>query len=383
MRGLVKKGIDTYLNYKSFKTKTPVMIIESDDWGSLRTKNKTVREKLNAIEPKAKLDQFTQLDSIATEDDLEDLFEVLMSVKDRNGNPACFTPNVCTANPDFEAIKDSNFESFYYQPFTKALDDYSKTKSLLEIWKNGKEEGIFKPQLHGREHVHALAWLAELRAGNKKLLKAFECETWGIPYKALTFQLRKNFQASLDCYGIEDEDQYQKQWIEESADIFKDALGYRPSSFIAPAYVWHSKIHKQLSSIGINSVQGLKLQYQPEHTNKVKYTKKPHYTGKVDKTSGITYTTRNTFFEPHSAPHKDWGDIILSRIKNNLKQKKPIILSTHRINFVGRLDLKHRDQNLKTFKHVLKQIVKQYPDIQFMDSGTLAKLLSKEDRKES
>ena len=89
MHYLVRKGIDTYLDYKSFFSNRQLLIIESDDWGSLRTKNKQILDKLNAISPAVKGDRFTQLDSIADADDLSALFEALSSVKDFNGNPAC------------------------------------------------------------------------------------------------------------------------------------------------------------------------------------------------------------------------------------------------------------------------------------------------------
>ena len=113
MHGWIKKGIDVYLNYKSFKTNRRLVIIESDDWGSLRTKDRSTLLRLNEISSAVSDDQFTQLDSIARADDLAALFEVLNSVKDAKGNPACITANVCTANPDFEAIKAANFEEFY------------------------------------------------------------------------------------------------------------------------------------------------------------------------------------------------------------------------------------------------------------------------------
>jgi hypothetical protein len=112
MHGLIKKGIDVYHNYKYFKTERQLVIIESDDWGSLRTKDKKTRDKLNEINKAVKNDRYVQLDSIANAEDLADLFEVLNSVKDTKGNPACLTANVCTANPDFEAIKVANLRSF-------------------------------------------------------------------------------------------------------------------------------------------------------------------------------------------------------------------------------------------------------------------------------
>ena len=377
MRGWFKKGVDAYLNLKSFKTDKPYVIIESDDWGSLRTRDKNTRDKLNAINPKIKNDSYIQLDSIATQEDLEALFEVLNSVNDVNGNPACITANICTANPDFKAIKLSGYKDFIYRPFTETLEEYTKGKSLFKIWQSGNKEKLFKPQLHGREHVHAMAWLKELRAGNTDLLKAFELESWGIPYKALIKQRRTNLQAALDNYNYNAESEYHKEWIRDSASIFKSSFGYDSLSFIAPAYTWHSDLHKTLAQTGIKTLQGIKLQYQPKPNSKPSYKRKPHYIGEVDKKSGLIYTNRNAFFEPHIAPDKDWVDISLSGVKKAFDNNNPAILSSHRINYIGRLDEKHRDKNLKMFKAILKKITINYPDVEFIDSSKLAGLLIK------
>jgi len=381
MRGLIKKGIDWYLDLKSFKTEHPVVVIESDDWGSLRTKDKQTRAKLNQIDPTLKNDPYTQLDSIATQEDLEALFEVLNSVKDRNGNPACMTANVCTANPDFEAIKANDYETFVYKPFTKTLEEFSTRTSLFSIWQKGIQEKLFVPQLHGREHVHGLAWLAELKAGNKDLLKAFELETWGIPYKALTTQRRSNLQATLDYYGIEGEEEYQRQWIIDSVRIFQEAFGVRPKSFIPPAYTWHKNIHHDLNNAGIKLIQGMKLQYQPNHNDKTSYKRIPHYIGQIDKDSELVYTTRNAFFEPYSADYthvlsqNELVNITMNAVHKAIAAKKPVIIGSHRINYIGRIDRKYRDNNLETLKLILKQIVNKYPDVEFVDSGKLVEII--------
>lgn len=401
MRDLIKKGIDAYLDFKSFKTKRLIVVIESDDWGSLRTKDIATRYQLNTISKAVEKDVYTQLDSIATQEDLEMLFEVLDSVKDRNGNPACLTANVCTANPDFQAIKDADFEQFYYKPFVQTLEEYSNGQSLFETWKEGEESGVFKPQLHGREHVHALAWLEELKTGNKELLKAFDLETWGIPYSSQLVQRRNNLQAALDYYGLDSENVFQKQWLLDSIDIFQTAFGCLPKSFIPPAYIWHKDLLKLLKQTSIQSVQGIKLQYEPllmseisnrkqrnlEDINQSKrgfeilssyYKRKPHYTGQIDKHSNIVYTTRNAFFEPHSADSSkissdgDFIQIAMRGIDKAIKAKKPVIIGSHRINYIGRLNQKQRDRNLKILQQILKQIVKKYPDVEFMDSGQLA-----------
>lgn len=376
MRTWIKKGVDTYLNLKSFKADKPYLIIESDDWGSLRTKNNKTKDKLTKINQASSKNSFTLLDSIATAEDLYNLYEVLGSVRDKLGNPSCLTANVCTANPDFDKIKAYDFKTFFYKPFTEALDEYSENESLFKIWQKGYKENFFKPQLHGREHVHALAWLNELKAGNKDLIKAFQLESWGIIYESDILQKRKNLQASLDFYYLENESNYHKEWINDGASIFKSAFGYHSKSFIAPAYTWHSDLNQILADTQIKTLQGIKLQYQPRKKNKSGYKQIPHYTGEMHKKSGLIYTTRNAFFEPHAAPNKDWVDICLSGVKKAFDHNMPAIVGSHRINYVGRLDEKHRDKNLKMMKTILKQIKKSYPSVEFIDSGELANKLT-------
>ena len=376
MHYLVRKGIDTYLDYKSFSSNRQLLIIESDDWGSLRTKNKKVLEKLNAINPAVKEDRFTQLDSIASKDDLSALFDVLDSVKDFKGNPACITANVCTANPDFNAIKASGFQEFYFKPFTDNLEEYSPNGKLLKLWEKGEKEKMFKPQLHGREHLHAPMWLAELRAGNKELLKAFELESFGIPYKPVLYKKRKNLQAALDKYYINGEIEFQKQWIKDSAQIFKDTFGYYSKSFIAPAYVWSKDLHQDLTNANVKTLQGIKLQYEPKNKLSSDYNRKLHYTGEIDKKSGITYTTRNAFFEPASSPDKNWISITLKGIDDAFKNNKPAIIGSHRINYIGSLNEQNRTNNLNMLQTILNKIVLKYPKVEFISSAELAELIT-------
>jgi hypothetical protein len=50
---------------------------------------------------------------------------------------------------------------------------------------------------------------------------------------------------------------------------------------------------------------------------------------------------------------------------------KPAIVSSHRINFVGRLDLSQRNKNLDALELLLEKVLKKWPEIQFVDSAQL------------
>ena len=85
-----------------FRTKRKIIVIESDDWGSIRMASKEAYNiLLNSGYP---VDQSTynKNDALESNEDLEMLFEVLSSVKDKNGNSAIITANTIVANPDFE-----------------------------------------------------------------------------------------------------------------------------------------------------------------------------------------------------------------------------------------------------------------------------------------
>ena len=373
---LINSLANTFLNWRSFKTDRKIIVIESDDWGGLRTNGKETLKALNAIHDNVAKDRFTQLDNIASEDDLNGLFDVLRSVTDTNGNPAVVTANVSVANPDFTKIKEHNFEEFFYEPFYETIKRTADGKQVLSLWKSGMAEGIFQPQLHGREHVHALAWLAELRAGNPHLLRAFEQHAWGIPYQPLTRQKRGNLQAALDMYDMEGEQQFQEAWLVESSQIFERYFGYKSMTFIPPAYTWHSSIGKTLEAIGVAGVQGIKLQYQPI-ANTGKYKKTPRYTGKM-LTAETRFLVRNVFFEPASNPGKDWFTTTLRGIERAFLNRQPAIIGSHRINFIGSLDEGNRLRNLQMLRKVLAQASRKWFDVEFMSSDKLSDLISSE-----
>ena len=66
-------------------------------------------------------DPYCRYDSLETRADLERLFDVLQSVKDKNGHPAVITANALSSNPVFEKIEASGFQEYYYEPFTETF----------------------------------------------------------------------------------------------------------------------------------------------------------------------------------------------------------------------------------------------------------------------
>lgn len=352
-----------------------VLVIESDDWGSTRTDNVQVRGHLNRINDKATKDKYIQMDNLADENDFQALFEVLSSVKDANNQFAKITPNVCTANPDYKKIKENKYEEFYFQPFFETILE-KKGDKVLQLWKEGVDQQLFKPQLHGREHLHGLAWLKELRAGNKELLSAFELESFGIPFTPVSIPVRRqNLQAALDHFELEGEFEFQKKWLKEGAEIFKEFFDFSSISFIAPTYVWSNRFNPVFKETGIQALQGIKLQYHPYKAgNTSPFKRKFHFQG--ERKSGMTYLVRNVFFEPYTNEKLDWVDNAMQRIEHAFSRNQPAVLGSHRINFIGSLEEKNRTENLKSLQTILKSVVTKWPDVVFMSSDELVRELN-------
>jgi len=114
-----------------------------------------------------------------------------------------------------------------------------------------------------------------------------------------------------------------------------------------------------------------KIQSEPVGGGKIK--KRIHWLGKRLH-SNLTVLTRNCFFEP-SQPGKDWIDTCLSDISISFKWHKPAIISSHRVNFIGALSVRNRENGLFQLRSLLKTIMTNWPETEFITSEELGKLI--------
>jgi hypothetical protein len=130
--------IKTLINIPGWRTKRKIVVIESDDWGSIGTPSRIVYEELLKRGFRVDTSNFSKYDNLASTEDLTLLFDVLQSVKDKNGNPAIITANTIVANPDFDKIESSDFTEYFYKPFTETLKEYGPLfKDAFDAWNKG------------------------------------------------------------------------------------------------------------------------------------------------------------------------------------------------------------------------------------------------------
>ena len=152
----------------------------------------------------------------------------------------------------------------------------------------------------------------------------------------------------------------------EGLNLFEQMFKFRSKTFIAPCYTWSPLHEEALYRGGVSHIQGLSLQQVP-------YSKpKFHYMGMKNRL-GQKYLVRNAFFEPVSDSNA--VENCLQRISNAFLWHTPAIVSVHRVNFCGEIFENNRTENLKKFDRLLSEIVKRWPDVEFMSSAQLAEII--------
>lgn len=367
------------LNIPGWHTRRKILVIESDDWGSVRMPSKKVYDEFMRRGIPVDKDPYCRFDNLATAEDLEALFDVLTSVKDKNGRYAVLTPNAVVANPNFGKIKESGYTEYFYEPFTETLKRYGSChEKAFEIWKQGLEAGIFHPQFHGREHLNVKKWLKNLREDVGFTRQAFDLGTFGLT-QAVDPDLKRNYMGAFNS-ALSEDMAYYDELLKEGLDLFEQLFGYRSESFIATTYTWHPNLEKSLKRYGVKYLQGMVVQKIPLDDDTTFTTKKTNYTGRKS-AEGLTYLNRNCYFEPSHRPDDKYTENCLNRINVAFRWYKPAILSMHRLNVIGSLSKNNRTKNLAGLWHILHEVVKCWPDVEFMSSDKLGQLIAYGDDK--
>ena len=357
------------INLPGWKTDRKIVVIESDDWGSIRMPSKEVYLEFISEGFDVSGSNYNRLDSLETNEDLLMLFDVLLSHKDSMGNFPVITANCVVGNPDFKKIRQSDFSEYFFEPVTETLNRYPGRDKVEFYWKQGYAAGIFHPQFHGREHVNVIRWMEALRKRTSEIMFTFDKET--------TFSGNGdyNFMEVLD-YNSPDDIGQMKESLGEGLDLFEKIFGYKSKSFIPPCYTWNSDVEESLHQKGVKYIQGIVIQFLPTGSFG-NYKKKYHFLGRKN-SYGQYFLIRNCFFEPSLSLKSDPVGECLQRIKTAFLWNKPAIIGTHRINFMGSLNEKNRTKNIKLFHKLLTDIIKNWPEVEFMTSDQLGDLIAGE-----
>lgn len=361
------------INIPGWRTKRKIIIFESDDWGSIRTKSAESLEILRKNKLEVDKCHYMKNDGLASETDLNRLFDLLIGFKDDKGNHPIITVNCLLANPDFKKIEENNFKNYYFESFKTTLSKYPEHQNSFPLWEKGMNLKVFHPQFHGREHLNVHRWMKDIQDYNEETLTAFKLEMFGISGH-VSNNKRGSYLAAFDGNSKKIIDD-QIAIVKEGLSLFKNEFGYHSKSMIAPNYIWNEEIESAAKNMGVQYIQGTNTQRISKNFGE-KAKIRRHYLGQTNKFEQL-YLIRNCFFEPSENQNKNWVDSCLKDMEISFRWRKPAVISTHRVNFIGFINPKNRDLNLPLLEQLLSEILKKWPDVEFMTSDQLGDLIAK------
>jgi hypothetical protein len=368
----LKNKIVNYLkNIPGWNSKRKLLAFAVDDYGNIRLSSLEARKKLeyNGVNLQSRFDRFDALD---TRQDYEELFQVLQSVKDKNGNHAIFTAYALSTNVDFEqSLEKGEFipENLDITYERLSQEDSSNFEGAFPLLKVGISKGLIRPQYHGREHLNVLAFNRLLLDKNPDLINNLELKSLaGVPNHQDIPHVRFNEAFSL---WETNEIETHKTIIEDGLNRFHKVYGYKPTTFTPPAMLIHPELYPFVEEIGIQAID--KPRAHQIHLGNGKYQKESNRLG-IQK--GLKHVTivRNCMFEPNSK-NIDWVDFTFNQIKAAFFWGKPAIVSSHRVNFCGHIDPANRRKGLEILKALLQKVVKTWPEVEFVSVDELTNII--------
>jgi len=368
---LKNKLINNIKNIPGWKSNGELLAFAVDDYGNIRLESPQAKKQLTAKGVNL-IGRFDQFDALDTRQDYEQLFEVLQSVKDKNGKSAVFTTYAMPANVDFQVslmrgeFVAENLDTTYERLSQEDPGNYKGTFSLLQ---EGIAKGLIRPQFHGREHLNVLAFNRLLQDTNPELLANLEVQSLaGVPNHQELPKVR--FNEAFSFWDIREIEMH-KTIIEDGLNRFEKVYGYRPSTFTPPAMLIHPELYTFVENLGIEAID--KPRAHQVHLGKGNYQRESNRLG-IQKGQNHVTIVRNCMFEPNSK-NIDWVNFTFDQIKAAFFWGKPAVVSSHRVNFCGHIDPENRKKGLDSLKGLLQKVVKTWPEVEFVSVDELASIM--------
>jgi hypothetical protein len=361
-------------NISGWRTNRKLIIFSVDDYGNIRLSSKTALDNLQKTQIPFN-SHFDRLDTLETREDLESLYEVLDSVRDKHGNPAVFTPYALSCNIDFKAMAANDYDEYICELLPKtyeksAAEDAKAYEGTWNLWQEGIKKGFMKPQFHGREHFNLNIFNDLLAKRSENLIKVLKQNSY------VSIPEHTNYKQGWTAAYSFDEKKETEGFLDNVADglkQFKEVYGYESKVFTPPAQQFPLHLESGLVDLGLKYLD--QSRSANRHLGSGEYLTEKH---KLGGGTNMMELVRNVVFEPTTPRISNWVDFTFKQIEAAFFWKKPANISSHRVNFCGHIDEENRKVGLTALKQLLDKIVRRWPDVEFISADQLGDIISKE-----
>lgn len=364
MMSNIKNFVKNLILAKSKKINQPIMVFESDDWGSIRNSNAkniaSIKEKFSL-----KLDNYQSFDTLENDDDIINLKTVLFNNENKMGSYPKFTLNYVLHNPDFETTISNDYKTI---SLLDTVSVYKKNNNCSKVLSEVKTNLCFKPQFHGYIHFNEHKILEELHMHGDNICK--------YAFKKNCIGFSDDYYCGMDACNTFQDSQRIKNNLIRGLKEFETIFGFASNSICFPCYVWNDDLEELCRENGVKYLQGKVYQNIP--IGKSKYKKKINIMGKCSNLYRI-YLNRNIDFEPskfflQGASVDNCVSETMRQIDFVLKKKIPAVICSHRVNYVSGISLECRNYSLDCLDRLLKRINQKYPNLKYLFSDELGEL---------
>jgi hypothetical protein len=323
----------------------PLVVLQSDDWGRVGVRDREGYELLRSRGFRLG-ERAYDLYTLETADDVGALASVLGQHKDSAGRRPCMVMNMCTANLNFQKMREGDFKEIALLPLAEGLPGKWSRPGLMEAYRAGIAQGVFFPGLHGVTHFNPAAVANALAENGERarLLRIFwEAETpyifWRMPWIGYEYWNPERPQAGFMAV------RQQREVIAQACENFAALFGARPSSACAPGYRSNRNTYRAWSESGIRIAEhgtgsGLRAPHMDEF--------------------GLLHLYRTIDFEP-SQNELD-TEKYLQIARSCFAKGLPVIISMHAVNFHSTLK-DFRAPALEALDSLLKALELRHPEL--------------------
>lgn len=342
-----------YLPRQVMRLDTPIVVLQSDDWGLVGVRDGEGAEELRrqGFEPgRSPYGGY----SLETAEDLRALYGVLERHRDASGRAACMVFNFVMANVDFGRALERGLDTDTLIPLGDGLPAGWERPGLLEAYHEGIGRGLVYPALHGLTHFNLRAAQGLLKGNSPagERLRAL--------YRSGTPQLEElrgvlGFEYLTPGEGWLDLEE-QGRLIGLGARLFEGMFGTGARSACAPGYRANGWTHKAWKDHGIAAVQNGPAAKSLPHKDR----------------NGLWMLYRMVELEP--AAHGDWSEEKAhSDAEEAVRRGAPVIVSVHSINFHSTVG-KYREGTLEKLDRLLGYLERRFPNLRYGHDGDLIEL---------
>jgi len=335
------------------------VLLQSDDWGRAGVCDQEGWEQLRSAGI-ALGERPYDFYSLETAEDLAALNAVLSRHRDSSGRHPCLEMNFVVANLDL-AKMGADSGQLQLLPLAEGLPQGWKRPNLLEGYRAGIGDGVFRAALHGTTHFCRSAVERNLGAGSERAELVRMLWNSGTPY--IYWRMPWIGYEYWDPEKPEEERflPSERQWelIGQAVEQFAKMFSTPPHSACAPGYRANDDTHRAWAQHGILVVQNGPGGLVP-----------PHF-GRHD----ALHSTRTVEFEPAVDPEFS-AEACLRQAERCFACGIPAIVSVHSINFHSTLR-DFRSRTLEALEEFLGALEAKYADLLYIHDEDLQELVTK------